>query len=99
MTEKITEEQVQLVYDLMNGMIDLDNFPCKQAQIVKNEFEAGTECDRLYGEVYNACLRINDRLHVIDDDDVNIILSSMSDITEILCKKMFQYGVDYEKLL
>lgn len=86
-------ELKDLIFDLMIGAIDLDRFPFPAGKIVENEYEPGKECEKLYGEVYEANRRICERLGVDEDDDVTTILNCMDNIARILAYKMFDYGV------
>lgn len=84
----------ELVYLLMNGEIDLSVCPVKESVVVKDEFEEGKPCEKLYGKVYEANLRLCKRLGVeeLDDDDVEEIINNCLDIAKHLSMKMYDYG-------
>ena len=54
----------EMIYDLMNGQIDLEKYPAQESNIVKNEFEKGMPCDVCYEQVYEANKRLCERLGV-----------------------------------
>ena len=83
----------------MNGSIDLERFPYPAGKIVANEFAEGKECEKLYGEVYEANRRICSRLGVDEDQDVETIISCMDDICRILAYRMFDYGTKKENFI
>ena len=60
--------------------------------MVENAFSPGSECDRLYTEVYNANCRICQRLGVSEDRDVETIINNLWKISQILSMKMYEYG-------
>lgn len=93
-SKKLNDEELkELIFDLMIGSLDIERFPCPASQIVANEYEDGRECEKLYGEVYEANQRICERMGVEEDDDVTTILNCMDNIARILAYKMFDYGV------
>ena len=60
---------------------------------VENAFESGSLCDRLYEQVYQANIRLCDRLGQIDEDpDVEIIINNLMEICRHLSLKMYRYG-------
>lgn len=65
---------------------------------VENAYADGSQCDRLYTDIYQAYQRLCQRLGVEDEDaDVEIIIDSLCRIQEILCEKMFHYGATITK--
>lgn len=88
------EEFKQLVYDLMCGSIDRETFRGEEVKVVENAYAEGSECDRIYQEVYEACERVCERLGTAygEDEDVERIMDGMLEIQGILCRKMFEYG-------
>lgn len=89
---KNDEELKRLVFELMNGLLDLERHPVKESQYVKNEFSIGRFCEEAYGEVYNANRRLCERLGVEEDHDVESIITNLMDIGEYLALKMYDYG-------
>ncbi|MCI8454703.1 MAG: hypothetical protein HFE84_08840 [Lachnospiraceae bacterium] len=89
------EEQKTLVYDLMNGSLNLDEEPIEESKYVENEFAKGSRCEELYREVYEANKRLCERLGADDvgcDDDVELIIDNLLEIANHLSMKMFDYG-------
>lgn len=103
--DKFTEEPVQMnnsqlketIYNLMTGNHDVENYPLEDAHLVADEFAEGSECGRLYDEVYEANRRLCERLGVEEDTDVERIVSNMFKIAEILSYKMYDYGTEVLK--
>ena len=80
------------VYDLLTGEIEQsDEMPA-----VENMFADGRTCEELYNHVYEANMRICQRLDVAEDKDVELIIDSLLRISRLLGRKMFQYGMKYQ---
>lgn len=62
-------------------------------EVAVNEFADGCVCEQLYSEVYDAKLRLFDRLRSDDDKDVAVILKNMEDILERVARIMYHYGL------
>lgn len=90
--EKHSEMFKQRIFDLMNGSLDLESYPVAESELVKNEFEKGGVCERLYREVYDANRRICEKLHVEEDPDVELIIRNLLEIGEYQSMKMYDYG-------
>lgn len=89
------ESFIEDIYDTMIGEL----IPELCIPGIYNEFEEGAPCERLYEKVYEAKCRICDRMGISGEDpDVETIINNMFDIQKILCKKMFEYGVEYHAL-
>lgn len=82
----------ELVYDLMQGAINLKEYPVPEAEIVQNEYAEGARCYQLYGEVFEANRRLCERLGVQEDRDIELIIDNLLEIGKILGLKMFDYG-------
>lgn len=95
--ERTEEEFKRLVYDLMNGSINLKDYPFKESEFVENEFADGKLCQKAYEDLFNASMRLCLRLGVDEDRDVEMIISSFFTITEHLCMKMYDYGKRFAK--
>lgn len=87
------EEFKQLIYDLMTGSRNLEEYPVQESDYVRNEFEQGNLCNLAYREMYNANQRLCKRLGVDEDVDVECVISNLLDIQYYLCMKMYDYGV------
>ena len=60
---------------------------------VENAFAEGSFCDRLYDEVYQANIRLCERLGQPEaDPDVETIINNLLAINKHLCLKMYHYG-------
>ena len=93
---KTDEKRKQLIYELMTGLYDLEQVQFPESKLLENEYEDGKPCSELYGRVYDANVRLCERLGVEEDTDVNIIIDSMNEITRILVMKMYDYGANRE---
>ena len=80
------------IYDLLMG----EQLPVEGLPTVENMFAAGRTCEELYNDVYEANLRLCERLGVQEDPDVELIVNSLLRISRLLGLKMFQYGVKYQ---
>lgn len=87
------EEWKQLIYDLMNGSLDIEHYPIEESEYVANEFAEGTFCSKTYAKVFEANCRLCERLGVDEDEDVEIIVTGLMNIGEYLSKKMYDYGI------
>ena len=80
---------VEDIYASLNG----DALPEVAIRWVENMFAEGKRCSVLYGEVYEANIRLCERLGVLDEDeDVERIISNLLEMQNILCEKMFYCG-------
>ena len=86
------ENRRSLIYDLLNGSLDLKRCPVPESQLVQDEFARGQLCDRLYEEIYQANLALCERLGVDSDDHIEQMINYFFQITERLCAKMYDYG-------
>lgn len=96
--KKTDKEFKQLIYDLMNGSLDLSNYPVKESKFVENEFAQGKYCDKAYEQIYEANRRLCQRLGVQEDKDVETIIRNFFGITEYLSMKMYDYGVFFNEI-
>ena len=96
--KKDKEQFKCLIYDLMMGSRNLEDYPVKESEVVTNEFEEGMYCDRAYNEVYDANRRVCERLDLEeDDDDVECIISNLLGIAKHISMKMYDYGALFSK--
>ena len=93
---KMDEKRKQLIYELMTGLYDLEQVQFPESKLVENEYKDGKPCSELYSRVYDANVRLCERLGVEEDADVDIIIDSMNEITRILAMKMYDYGTNRE---
>lgn len=83
MEQKIIDQ----VYETLTGMVEgthaMPNVP--------NAFADGSYCMNKYEDVYEAHVRLCEKLNNLDgDDDVEIIISSMFDIQKKLCHRIYE---------
>ena len=65
---------------------------------VENLFAAGSECDRLYAQIFESYARLRERLGSDDEDeDVEIIINSFMRIEKLVAIRMFEYGRKFSK--
>lgn len=83
---------IDRVYDLLTGECS----PGANDLIVENMFAEGRTCEELYNDIYEANLRLCERLGVQEDVDVELIINSLLRISKLLGRKMFLYGVKYQ---
>ena len=79
------------IYDLLMGETEIIG----NTQ-VENMFTEGQPCDELYNQVYEANLRLCERLGVQEDADIELIIDCLMRISRILGQKMFHYGAKYQ---
>lgn len=87
--KKDKEQFKCLIYDLMMGSRNLEDYPVKESEVVINEFEEGMYCDSAYNEVYDANRKVCERL------DVECIISNLLGIAKHISMKMYDYGEYY----
>ena len=60
---------------------------------VENAFAEGALCSRLYAEIYQANIRLCERLGQEEaDPDVELIINNFLELSKYLCLKMYHYG-------
>ncbi|MBE6947917.1 MAG: hypothetical protein E7454_06700 [Ruminococcaceae bacterium] len=84
-------QMIDRIYELLTG----ECAPTANDPIVENMFAEGRTCDELYSNVYEANLRLCERLGVQEDADVELIIDAMMRISKLLGRKMFSYGAKY----
>ncbi len=93
MREKERQELKERIYELMNGLRDLEAYPTEESKFVENEFEEDKVCGKAYREVVEANMRLCERLNSEKgDSDIEIIIDNLMPIAHHLCMKMFDYG-------
>jgi len=63
---------------------------------VENIFEQGKVFEVLYGRVLSARLRLDKRLGVQEDEDVEIIIDSLLRLQWEVASRMYDYGAKFE---
>ena len=83
---------IQNVYDTLLGMLTEE--ACVPG--VRSAFEEGMPCQEKYDQMLTAYQRLRDRLAVENEDpDVEVIINSLLDISKILGREMFLYGMNF----
>lgn len=89
------EQLYQEISDLIQGLTR----PGYELPQVKCAFLPGSPCDHAYWEMMNAYTRLRSRLGMeAEDPDVEIIVSCLADMRNILCILMFDCGMKYERM-
>ena len=91
------EEWKVLVYDLMNGHYDLKRYPMEESAYIADEFSEGEFCEKAYDAAYRAKQRLCQRLHTVEDADVELIFSNLQAIGRYLAMKMYDYGEQFSQ--
>lgn len=89
---KNREEFKKMVYDLMNGYLELDLCTAPEKELVVNEYAVGGKCEQLYDEVFAANRRVCQKLGVEEDSDVEMIICNLLNIGKHFSMKMYDYG-------
>lgn len=97
-TYEAKENFKRLIYELMNGSRNIDEYPVKESRYVENEFIGDKVCNLAYQQIFEANQRLCERLDTDEDVDIGCIISSYSTIMEHLCMKMYDYGVLFSHL-
>ena len=82
----------QMVYDDMMGYSE-EPSPLP----VKNEFEQNSRCHAMLEELYQISSSLNTLLNTEESPEVNSLIDTFYAMQEHLCKKMFDYGVYFQK--
>ena len=91
----MNEQLVDIVFDILNGTrISQPGDPD-----VENMFAEGRECGELYDHIYDANIRLCQKLGIEEDPDVETIINAFLKITELMGKSMFRYGMELGKEL
>lgn len=85
------------IYELMTGNWDTDACPVSESMVVEDEFAREKEVGKLYKEVFETKERLYERLGILEDKDVEIVLSNMFEIARILSYKMYDYGIYFSE--
>lgn len=82
------------IYDLLNGELNLEEYPVPESKFVKSAFEEGSFCSRAYEDALKAYSNLCERLNQpdLDDPDVERIFNNLRVITKYLCMEMYRYG-------
>ena len=84
-------KQLEYIYESMIGELVE---PCPE---IENAFAPGQRCAALYEEIFQANMRLCQRLGVEEDPDVECIINNFFTINRELCIRMYQYGIQAKK--
>lgn len=82
------DQIAQAVYDRLLGNLELQ----VGGPIVEDLFADGAPGDLLYEQIYQANLRLCQKLGVEEDADIQCIIDHFWSLTALVAEKMFQYG-------
>lgn len=91
------DEWKELVFDLMNGNYDLEQYPMEESAYIADEFADGEFCERAYDAAYKAKQRLYKKLETVDDEDVELIFANLQAIGRYLAMKMYDYGESFSQ--
>lgn len=86
--------QKEIIYQVMNGYVDLRMVSLPKNWTVVDEFSDGRECGRLYERVYAAKKRLAEKTGESENADVEEIIGCMCRIARVLAMKMYDYGME-----
>jgi len=89
------EQTFALIYDLMTGQAEADAVESDLTHMIKNEFEEGEECAKLYHRSYRVRVKLSgqlDRNAEGENPDVMEIVDCYEEMQRILCRQAFLYG-------
>lgn len=84
--------QKELIYEQMNGFLEEDTSLIPKEITIEDEFSEGKECSQLYEKAYHAKQNLCKKLGKEEDNDIEILISSMENIARLLSMKMYEYG-------
>lgn len=98
--ERNSQKFKQLVYDLMNGSLNLKDYPVEESRYVENEYEEGKFCEETYSKIFDLNRKLCERLGIGDgeDKDVEDMINYLFDIQRHMCMKMYEYGWLFAKI-
>jgi hypothetical protein len=82
----------QNIYDIMMGYTD-EPSPLP----VENEFEPNSRCCAMVETIYSSKSRLDALLNTEESPELNQLVDTFYTMQEHLCKKMFDYGVYFQK--
>lgn len=86
-----------IVYHILTGRVDLKKTVVPANVEIPDMFAKGTECTRLYNEMYKARIRLENRLGTTDDPEVQYMIECMEAMNLVLAKEMYRLGALYGK--
>ena len=84
----MTKKDILEIYLTMQG----DVIGSPWAGDIENLYLPGSECDELYDRAYNLRIKLGDRLHCVDDEDVESLFNILLDIAQLHSFEMFRCG-------
>lgn len=95
MNQKMNHKSVkEQIYDLMNGYINLQDYPQQELQYATNEYEDGKYCAVLYEQILSAYGNVCDKYNIPNHEDssIELIINNLMEICRYQCMKMYDYG-------
>ena len=65
---------------------------------IEDMFQSGSECDKLYEQVYEANRSICRKLGIEECREIETIIANLDEIQRIIAMKMYDYGYQMAKL-
>ena len=90
----MTNELETDIYATLIGVMEEKN----RIPGVENAFAPGSYCDKCYEEMMDCRERIQQRLGVEDDEDVEGMVIALESIQTDLCIRMFRLGRQFGKM-
>ena len=86
-----------MVYQILLGRVDLERTVVPANVDIPDMFAKGTECARLYNEMYKTRAKLENRLGTTDDPDVQCMIECMEAMNRCIAKEMYRLGALYGK--
>lgn len=87
----MAETFAEWVYDSLTDVLREDY----RIAEVENAFEPGKPCEQMYADVYEAYKKICNKYGVEYDDDVEMIINTLLNLSREVGCKMYAYGVRF----
>ena len=84
----MTEDDIWEIYLTMQGEV----IGSRWAGDVENLYLPGTPCDTLYDRAYHMRIKLGERLHCVDDEDVESLFDDLLCIAQLHSFAMFRCG-------
>ena len=90
MSDTVSMEQI---YDILNGYYEPENTVLCGGVPLEDEFAGDKRCAQLYEQVYQARLRLAEKLGRDEDEDVEAVMNGMNEIARVIGYRMFECGL------
>lgn len=85
-------ERKEIVYYLLLGAFDLEEYRPVECVMAPNLFLPGSACSLLWREIFEATERLEARLGIEEDDDVEEIQRAYDKLMQIVGVEMYECG-------